>query len=693
MNVYMYGRYCIISHITQANIRVREGEKYMKTNVKKSAAMILILCMSIIVGLFGCSKKEKANTEGSTEVKGTKTTDATGTKKAADPESEVPTEKSSLSVAFSKGGGVYEGEFDLELSSDGGAEIYYTTDGSNPITSPTRILYSAPVKVTDRSNDENYVSAVDPFLYDAANVNVNSTGDGFVSKLNNTPAKDAVDKCTVIRAAALDQQGLYTEVSTNTYFVGSMAEHITGIKESSEAAGTGLAVISLSMDYNDLFDPATGIYVKGDIYDKALKDFLTSGERLEAETSRQLDANYKQKGREWERNVHVDFFESDGTDTSLVLQQDAGIRIQGNYSRSDLQKGFRLYAREEYGNKNFEYPVFGEGLKDDTGETITKFKTLTLRNGGNCAFTTKYSDTYWQSLVEDLDCDTQTSRPCVVYVNGEYWGLYVLQEDYTQDYFENTHGVEEDDVVLYKGDAETYELGYKLDLGELPEGETKESYYFQELLEFFKTHKDLADADDYEEFGKLVDIESARDYFAVQIWINNKWDWPGKNWSLWKTVNVSENNPYADGKWRFVFYDVEFGGVMGKNDAYANTIKDDNYKPKGLLDMDTNNPAVLIYAYLMTNETFRSDFAVSLLALSENNFKNETASAALDVFKNTYSPLYDQFFQRYQGAGSTDNSNNGGYASYQCIQDFLELRPEYIKPMLDYVDQVYGTKQ
>lgn len=677
----------------------------MRGNMKRLILLLLIISILASFGIYGCSKKGSSdvntdtsvsegqnNSDASNNADASKSGDQTQTTESEESEpTPIPIVKSSAKLTVSQASGVYEGEFDLEITCDAQAEIYYTTDGSDPVTSKTKQLYSDPIRVTDRKNAPNVVSAVDPFLFDAANVRVNSTRDGFVSSLDSKPSDAAVDKCTVIRAVGIDTEGAYTDVATNTYFVGIMKEHIQGIEESCRAAGTDLAVISLSMNYEDLFDPKTGIYVKGELFDKALEDYLATGDKFEAETSRHLAANYNQRGKEWERNVHVDFFESDGTAATLALQQDCGIRIQGNYSRSDLQKGFRLYAREKYGAKNFNYSVFGDNLKDDFGTTISTFKTLTLRNGGNCAFTTKLNDTYWQSLIKELDCDTQTSRPCIVYINGEYWGLYVLQEDYSQEYFANAHDVNKDDVVLYKGDAEVYEIGYKLDLGELPEGTEEESYYFKDLLDFFNTHKDLSKEEDYQEFSKLVDIESARDYFAVQIWINNKWDWPGKNWSLWKTINVDENNPYADGRWRFCFYDVEFGGVMGSGDAGANTIKEDNYKPYGLLDRDTTNPAVLIFVYLMTNESFRKDFAASLNSLTVNNFKLESAKAALDVFKDTYGPLYDQFFARYAGTGSTDNSINGGYASYQCILDFLQQRPNNIQRMLDYVDNYFNN--
>lgn len=592
-------------------------------------------------------------------------------------------------VSFSSESGLYSDAFKLELTCSSAENIYYTTDGSDPRTSDTRVLYDAPIEITDRENDENIVSAVDPLLFSGNYSKYDYNSKSFESTVK-TPDNSDVDKCTVIKAAAESDDGSYSQSFTQTFYIGTLEEHIQGLKESCEASGTTLAAVSISMDYDDLFDSKKGIYVKGDIFDKAFEEYLDSGEKIDDETARQLDANYKQKGREWERECHIDFFEFSADSAELALSQDCGIRIQGNYSRSDLQKGFRLFARRDYGDNKFRYPVFGDSLKDISGKTIDNFKTLVLRAGGNCAFTAKFNDTYWQELVSSLDCTTKASRPCVVYLNGEYWGVYVLEEDYSDNYFEDHFGVVKENVAVYKGDAESLELGYALDEGTLPEGETDESYYFNELNEFFSTHNDLTDQKDYEEFSKLVDIESARDYFLAQIWINNKWDWPGKNWSMWKTTETDPSNEYADGRWRFMFYDMEFGGVSGSGDAYTNTIKEDNYKPQGLLDKNTDNPAVLCYAYLMTNEDFRNDFNSKLLEMSEGIFEKENALKVLDGYTAAYEPLFDQFFERYPGSGSTDNAINGGYASVACIKDFLDKRSGNIQQMVDWVNDQYS---
>lgn len=483
--------------------------------------------------------------------------------------------------------------------------------------------------------------------------------------------------------------GSVSQSFSGSFYIGSADEHIKGLKESCEAAGHDLAVMNITMDYADLFDSKIGIYVKGDIFNKALEDYKASGESIENETARQLDANYKQRGKEWERDCHIELNEisAEGNVTN-ALSQDCGIRIQGNYSRSDLQKGFRLYARKKYGEKKFNYEVF-EGLKNASDETIDSFKTLTLRAGGNCAFTAKFNDTYWQSLMTELDGSTKASRPCVVYLNGEYWGLYVLEEDYSDNYFESHYGVNKDDVVVYKGDAETYQSGYKLDEGKLPEGETDEGYFFKELTDFFASHKDLSAQTDYEEFSKLVDTDSVRDYFLAEVWINNKWDWPGKNWSMWKVQNTDSSNEYADGKWRFMFYDVEFGGVSGEGDAWTNTMKEDNYKPKGLLDTDTKNPAVLSFAYLMSNEDFRNDFNDRLLKMSEGTFEKEKALDRLAEFESIYSPLYEQFFARYPETGSADEALHGDYASSDCIRTFINKRDKSIQSIVDWTNSQF----
>lgn len=655
---------------------------------KLNRISIMLLCCFSVALLAGCddtfveSYDTASQTTAGENLVTENSTESEGSTAVSESEESVAGD---MAVSFSHSSGIYAEEFLLEMTAVDG-EIYYTTDGSDPALSKTAVLYTEPVSIRDRSGDKNVVSAVEPVLFSGNYSLPNKDRNGFDSEIS-PPSDDAVDKCTVIRAVVKNADGSYGTDYNHTYFIGTPEEHIEGLKKSCEASGSSLAVMSISVNYDDFFNYHTGIYVKGEIFDNALEQYLEENRRVrDPEEARSLDANYKQKGRSWEREAAITLFEFSESGVEPVLSQNCGIRIQGNYSRSDLQKGLRLYARTDYGENNFDYAVFGDDYLNKNGEVMDKFDTLVLRNGGNCAFTVKYNDTYWQSLVEDLNCATQKSRPCVVYLNGEYWGLYVLQEDYTNDYMEDYYGVNKDDVIIYKGDAEALELGYKLDEGDLPAGVTDETYYYHELYDFFDTHENLKAEEDYNEFIKLVDPDSVLDYFAVQSWIDNKWDWPGKNWSMWKTTS-SDGSEYGDGRWRLMFYDMEFGGVCGEGDARNNTIKNANYKPNGLLDTDTDNPAVLCFAYLMTNDGFYDRFCTKLAGLSENNFEKTRALERLQEFEDIYAPLLPQFFARYDNAGSVEEAVEGGYASSRCIRDFLEKREKYIERMISFCEK------
>ena len=53
--------------------------------------------------------------------------------------------------------------------------------------------------------------------------------------------------------------------------------------------------------------------------------------------------------------------------------------------------------------------------------------------------------------------------------------------------------------------------------------------------------------------------------------------------------------------------------------------------------------------------------------------------------------MYEQFFNRYPGTGSTKDAVSGGYASAKCIEDFLEKRGDNIQRMIDYAENTIGS--
>ncbi len=583
-------------------------------------------------------------------------------------------------LTMSKGSETYDSAFTLTMESTVDGTIYYTTDGSDPRTSSTRKTYTDGVSITSRDYDANVLSAISPDLFDTMNFDKNLLASNIVDSICVAPSNDAVDKCTVIRGVSCASDGTYSDVITNTYFIGAMSEHIDNAAQSAQAWDGKLSVISITMDQKDLFDHETGIYVRGKLFEDSVAEYIEEhGSLAGVGVESDLTSNFKQKGREWERECHIEYFETDGTNTTCELQQDCGIRIQGNYSRENVQKSFRLYAREDYGVKNFKYNFFGDELLDADGEPMDKFKTLVLRNGGNDAFNYKYKDIFTQSFVHDRAYETLYGRPCVVYLDGEYWGYYILQSDLSDNFLQNERGVEKDNVIVYKGtDEKKYaDYRYKLDEGEIPEGEA-EDYYLKDTLDYLDGSKDFSDDAVYQEFcNTYIDEQSAVDYFATMVYLNNGWDWPDKNWSIWRTTVVDETNPYSDNKWRFCLFDLDLTAEPTWSGNDSGAWQGNNIST--LADKNSDNVMKKFFGHLMDNATYREKLSAAIEEIGTQNYAYSKVSASGENYKTAYGVLYNQFYQRFNSNGAVWSV--GGETYHNNTLNFFNKRGGYISSL------------
>ena len=146
---------------------------------------------------------------------------------------------------FSVEGGFYNNVFDLTVTSKEQNAVYYTTDGSDPTASKTAMLYTDAISIYDNTSEPNIYSAIRD-----------------ITISTYYPPSQKVDKGIVIRAAAKDADGNFSDVVTNSYFVGKTASYYSDMK-----------VVSLVTDNDNLFSSEDGIYVNGDAYFNYLKTF------------------------------------------------------------------------------------------------------------------------------------------------------------------------------------------------------------------------------------------------------------------------------------------------------------------------------------------------------------------------------------------------------------------------------------
>ena len=514
-------------------------------------------------------------------------------------------------LGFSHKSGHYAGAFSLSFTAAEGAAVYYSIDGSIPdalnVDDVRVFKYTAPIQIKDRNNpvQPNFLATKENSAKFYGNVN-DPRGDMPVPFLpNDIDAR--TPKASVIRAIAVNANGNKSDVATLTFFLGNNLANYGNNR-----------IISLVTDPSNLLDENLGIYVQG----------IESNRWEEKDSPTSTMYNFRQRGTEWERRTAFTLFDSNRTP---VLIDEVAIRVRGGYSRALGQKSMNIYFRGEYGGRNVleNFVLIPGALKAD-GAQLTTTKSFMIRNGGNDAEQIKLRDPYIQSLVSDRNFSTQSSVPCIVYLNGEYWGLYNLQERYSDNHTEYVYGVNRNNVV-------SVEAFY------VDDGTPQDQYDWDSMMSEL-TGADMSIPANYDKFLKFFDLQSFLDYWAAEIYIYN-WDWPQNNFRMWKTRNVVQNNKDSDGKWRYQMLDTEFSMGIYEDGSILYEGMENLYR----IIHDNGDVHSKLFASLIKNDGFKRDFVNTMMDLYNVNFNPDTAFPKLDEIAGRYKPLLDDFYNRWVG--------------------------------------------
>ena len=250
--------------------------------------------------------------------------------------------------------------------------IRYTVNGNRPTAASP--LFTEPL-------------LLDESLYSTSNIYTIQ-----ISPDNLVYIPDSIQHCIVIRAAVFDENdSCVSPVVTNSYFIQSLG-----------CDTYGLPAVSVCSDTLDLFDYERGIMVPGALFDPL--DETHTG-------------NYNMHGREWEREANFEFREYNGNEG---LSQICGLRTHGNLSRRYPSKGLKVYAREEYGEKRFDYNFYHDSILNSYKHLVLKPFALGWPNSG-------IQDYLSSKLALQIGLPAPNNRPVILFLNGEYWGIYFLQ--------------------------------------------------------------------------------------------------------------------------------------------------------------------------------------------------------------------------------------------------------------------------
>ncbi len=440
------------------------------------------------------------------------------------------------------------------------------------------------------------INSVEPGVYNDASLTIELTSNGTIyytldgsdptNKSNVYSSPILVDKTTVIKYVSHEANKLPSDINTASYIVNE--NHTMPV----------MSIVTNQADFN---------YLQKDAWD----------EELEIEVNAQL---YE-----------------DGSSFDI----DCGLKLFGGSVRGMPKKSFQLKFRSEYGEAKLNYQVFDN-------RDFSSFNSLVLRSGSQDYEEAFIRDVLATSLVDEYtDVDVQAYKPVILYINGQYWGVYNIREKTEAEFISNHYNVDESaDIVRIDGNVTS--------------GSSSDYY---DLIRYVNSH-DLMIQSNYEYVKTQVDIVNLIDFWIAEAYTSNN-----------DIVNMRffSHPDVDDGKWNFIFYDLDF--------AFYNITE--NYftfatNPEGMTEHGYSTD---LLRNLMRNQEFKNTFVERLSYNMANTWNKEIVLAQIDEIYNYYLPEMERDKIRW---GSTLEDWQDGIDD---LKNFVEKRETYF---LRYIKSYFG---
>lgn len=461
---------------------------------------------------------------------------------------------------------------------------------------------------------------------------VHFTIDGSEPDSSSTVSSDPIEisETTVIRAMVVGSHS--SRVVTHTYFVGTDHE---------------LPVISMAAD-PDHFDFAEGyLYGFGD-------HMFTAGGNI--------IGNFPYSASNaWKRNREVEAsFEVYEPGDGEKLRINVGLKIFGGWgSRGYAQKSMALFARSEYGYGKIRHPFF-------PNKAVDSFESIVLRNSGNDNQSTwltyprppirefgtpvshgsyfvngnftMFRDAMMQSLVEETGLDTQGYRPAVLYLNGDYWGIYNIREKFSEHYVESTHDVPADDIDLIEGYGSANSgssSAYNLMRNFIQSRPMNNSVYYQTVQDFY------------------LDIDNFIDYHLAVIY--------GQNFDI-GNIKCWRQRSGVDRQFHWMLYDQDYSFNLWKPDVYIPAMRRDYSDYENMFAFYTNpvgsgtgwpnsGGRTLLLREMLESDEFENSFVQRCADLLNTLFESERVLARIDTMAGVIRPEMGRHLSRWSWEG------------------------------------------
>ena len=319
---------------------------------------------------------------------------------------------------------------------------------------------------------------------------------------------------------------------------------------------------------------------------------------LVTDDPRQFSYMYDGGHKTYELSGALSLYQEDGSFTIPC-----GITMNGETSLVETKKNMALRFRGSYGQAELNYDIFGGG--------VTHFTNLLLRAGQDQSHAVIRNELS-QCLADraGLRVINQRSLYCVLYINGEYTGLYTVKEKANEQLYADLMGVSRKSVQLYEAP-----VPYGSDIAE-------------DLFELAQ-RDNMTDPAQYALFCEHMDIDCLIDWLIIEGFCGNTDVTMGNL----RYVRSTE----GDGKWRILFYDLDatFNNIYTMSTNLMSEYAAQHIQISGAVRA------------LMKNPDFRDRFLTRADELLRETLNNETVLEEIDRLADEIRPEIPRDFGRY----------------------------------------------
>ena len=406
---------------------------------------------------------------------------------------------------FSSTRGFYASPIDITLSIPGSdGTIYYTTNGTRP-TATTGTKYTAPIHITSTTplsaitiNSSGFSSEIvtHSYIYLADVVNQPAAPAGYP-----TDWKPVAGSTTVKADYEMDPD----ICKSATY------------KDLMEPALKSIPSMCIVTNPGYLFSNANDA-TNGGIYVYTGKGSLAGGGT----------------GLNWVRPTSIEYFDPN---SDKIFQLNCELKLHGGNSRDPgncPKHGFELGFKSAYGPSKLNFDVFEE--KKSTKE----FNSLVLRGGYNYTWVknaasqqtmAQYIQDSWAKTTQlDMGNPSAHERFVHLYINGLYWGLYNVTEQYDENFMESYLGGDKTEYDVIKEQQTTTPTAGTMTawsslLSQVQTANIATNANYQKIL------GKNADGTVNATYSNLLDVDNYIDYMLINYYLGNQ-DWDKNNWTV-----------------------------------------------------------------------------------------------------------------------------------------------------------------